>query len=90
MLYFGICLTLVHDGNYKIMDYRSFRHGILPIFLKLCVLARVTRGCYNPILSPSHRVVEQLLLFPGFLPEFLETSSDQENLRFLEKVATGN
>ena len=40
--------------------------------------------------SPSHRVVEQQLLIPGFLPEFLETSGDQENLRFLEKVATGN
>ena len=40
--------------------------------------------------SPSHRVVEQELLIPGFLPEFLETSGDQENLRFLEKVATGN
>jgi len=39
--------------------------------------------------SPSHRVVEQQLLIPGFLPEFLETSGDQENLRLLEKVATG-
>ena len=40
--------------------------------------------------SPSHRVVEQQLMIPGFLPEFLETSGDQENLRFLEKVATRN
>ena len=41
--------------------------------------------------SPSHRVVEPQLLIPGFLPEFLETSGDQDNLRFLEKVAsTGN
>ena len=53
-------------------------------------MPRVTRGRYNPILSPSHRVVEQQLLIPGFLPEFLETSGDQENLRFLEKVATRN
>ena len=52
---------------------------------------RVTTGRYNPILSPSHRVVEQKLMIPGFLPEVLETSGDQENLRFLEKVAiTGN
>ena len=51
-------------------------------------IGRVTRGRCNPILSPSHRVVEQQLLFPGFLPEFLETSGDQENLIFLEKVAT--
>ena len=49
---------------------------------------RVTRARYNSIISPSHRVVEQQLLIPGFLPEFLETSGDQENLRFLEKVAT--
>ena len=28
---------------------------------------------------PSHRVVEQQLFIPGFLPEFLETSGDQEN-----------
>ena len=40
--------------------------------------------------SPLHRVVEQQLLIPGFLPEFLETSGDQQNLRFLEKVSTGN
>ena len=40
--------------------------------------------------SPSYRVVEQQLLIPGFLPEFLETSGDQENLSFLEKVATIN
>ena len=51
-------------------------------------LGRVTRGRYNPIFSPLHRVVEQQLLIPGFLPEFLETSGDQENLRFLEIVAT--
>ncbi len=38
--------------------------------------------------SPLHRVVEQQLLIPGFLPEFLEISGDQENLRFLGKVAT--
>ena len=49
---------------------------------------RVTRRHYNPILCPPHRVVEQQLLIPGFLPEFLEISGDQENLRFLEKVAT--
>ena len=51
---------------------------------------RVTRGRYNLILFPSYRVVEQHLLIPGFLPEFLETSGDQENLRFLENVATRN
>ena len=51
---------------------------------------RVTRGRYNPILFPLYRVVEQQLLLPGFLPEFLESSGDQENFRFLEKVATGN
>ena len=51
-------------------------------------MSRVTRERYNPILSPLHRVVEQQLLIPGFLPEFLETSDDQENLSFLEKVAT--
>ena len=39
---------------------------------------------------PQSRVVEQQLLIPGFLPEFLETSGDQENLRFLEKVANRN
>ena len=38
--------------------------------------------------SPSDRVVEQQLLIPGFLPEFLEISGDQENLSVLEKVAT--
>jgi len=38
--------------------------------------------------SPSHRVEEHQLLIPGFLPEFLETSGDQENLSFIEKVAT--
>ena len=54
------------------------------------ITGRVTRGRYNPILSPSNRVVEQQLLIPGFLPEFLETSGDQENLRFLEKFTTGN
>ena len=48
---------------------------------------RVIRGCYNPILSPPYGVVEQQLLIPVFLPEFLETSGDQENLRFLEEVA---
>ena len=51
---------------------------------------RVIRGRYNPILSPSHREVEQQLLIPGFLLDFLETSCDQENLRFLEEVASGN
>ena len=50
----------------------------------------VTRAATLHSGSPSHRVVEQQLLIPGFLPEFLETSGDQENLRFLEKVATGN
>ena len=50
-------------------------------------LLRVTWGRYNPILSPLHIVVEQQLLIPDFLPEFLETSGDQENLIFLEKVA---
>ena len=41
---------------------------------------RVTRGRCDPILSPSLRVIEWQLLIPGFLPEFLETSGDQENL----------
>ena len=34
------------------------------------------------------KLVVGMLLIMGFLPEFLETSGDQENLRFLEKVAT--
>ena len=50
--------------------------------------SRVTRGRYDPILSPSLRVVEQQLLIPGFLPEFLETSGIKTICRFLEKVAT--
>ena len=57
------------------------KHSIVTL-----ILSRVTRGRYSPILSPSHRVVEQQLFIPGFLQEFLETSGDQENLRFLEKV----
>ena len=48
--------------------------------LSFIILFRVTRGRYNPILSSSHRVVEQQLFIQGFLPEFLETSGDQENL----------
>ena len=64
----------------------SFFSGVCSAYILASL--RVTRGRNNPILSPSHRVVEQQLLIPGFLPEFLETSGDQENLRFLEKVAT--
>ena len=87
------------ENHEEIFNARAFYKGraarIVPVYyvcnliaLPLIYLGRVTRGRYNPILSPSHRVVEQQLLIPGFLPEFLETSGDQENLRFLEKVAT--
>ena len=41
---------------------------------------RVTRRRYDPILSPSLRVVEQQLFITVFLPEFLETYGDKENL----------
>ena len=60
----------------------TFRHGTR--------VTRIPKGRYNPILSPPHRVLEQQLQIPGFISEFLETSGDQENSGFLEKVATGN
>ena len=61
-------------------------------FLKILVNnLESLEGATDPILSPSHRVVEHQLLIPGFLPELLGTSGGQENLRFLEKVAgSGN
>ena len=39
--------------------------------------------------SPSHGVVEQQLLIPGFLPEFLETLGLRKFIDFLEKVEIG-
>ena len=56
-------------------------------YVAFIVSFRVSRGRYDPILSPSLRVVEQQLLIPGLLPEFLETSGIKKICRFLEKVA---
>ena len=63
----GIVCCLDVDSN-KLPNNEDYE------FLKLI---RVTKGRYG---FPLHRVVELQLLKPGFLPEFLEISSDQENL----------
>ena len=70
----------MHKSNLKKEDSYS-------VILSFSIHIRVAVLHYG---SPSHRVVEQQLLIPGFLPEVLETSGDQENLRLLEKVATEN